>query len=81
VEVTHFIVLPLMGQGMHVDSDWGSFRTLTFICLPIMVLGGILTPIIIGRGIEAMGVTERIVAYTFYFWLFVLAYQLINDAS
>ena len=76
-----FIALPLMGQGMFVERGWSSFRSLTFICLPIMVLGGILTPVVIGRGIEAMGVTERLVAYTFYVWLFVLSYNLVNEAS
>ena len=77
--VVLLIVLPLMGQGMYVDRGWGSFRTLTFICLPIMVLGGVLTPVIIGKGIEAMGLTERLVAYTFYLWLAVLAYKLIEE--
>ena len=79
--VVLFIVLPLMAQGMYVDRGWGSFRTLTFVCLPIMVIGGILTPVVIGRGIEAMGLTERIVAYTFYIWMAVLACRLVSEAS
>jgi hypothetical protein len=77
--VVLFIVLPLMGQGMFVDRGWDSFRTITFICLPIMIVGGILTPVVIGTGIEAMGVMERRVGYIFYLWLGVLAYKLVGE--
>ncbi len=79
--VVLFIVLPLMAQGLFADRGWRTFRTFSFVCLPVMIMGGVLTPVVIGRGIELMGVMERIVAYTFYVWLFVLAYLLVDEAT
>ncbi|MCP4129502.1 MAG: DUF998 domain-containing protein [bacterium] len=73
-----FILMPLMGQGVYRSNNWKSFRLFTFICLAVICISGFSSPIIIAKGIELMGTTERITGYTFYLWLFVLAYLLIN---
>lgn len=71
--------IPMIGQGLYRYKKWKSFRLFTFICLPIMVLSGVLSPVVIAKGIEVMGVTERITGYTFYLWIFVLAYRFIKE--
>jgi hypothetical protein len=76
-----FFLLPLIGQGVYHNKNWKSFRVFTFVCLPIIALSGVLSPVVISYGIEVMGVTERIVAYTFYTWIVVLAYLLIKEHS
>ena len=72
-----FFLLPMMGQGLYQFKDWNTFRLFSFICLPIMIIFGVLTPYMISIGL--MGVAERIVGYTFYFWIFLLAYLLIVE--
>lgn len=72
-----FLLLPMMGQGFYKLKNWKQFKILSFICLPIMIVFGGLTPIMIEMGM--MGVAERIVGYTFYLWAFVLAYLLIKE--
>jgi hypothetical membrane protein len=71
--------IPMIGQGLYRYKNWKSFRLFTFICLPVMVLAGVLSPVVIANGIEVMGVTERITGYTFYLWIFMLAYRLIKE--
>jgi hypothetical membrane protein len=72
-----FFLLPMMGQGLYKLKDWKSFRIFSLVCLPIMIVFGGLTPVMIEMGM--MGVAERIVGYTFYFWAFILAYLLIKE--
>lgn len=79
--VVLLVVLPLTAQGLFVDRGWRTFRTFSLVCLPIMIAGGVLTPVVIGRGMELMGVMERLVAYTFYLWLFVLAYLMVEEGT
>jgi len=67
----------MMGQGMYKLKNWRMFRTFSFICLPIMTIFGSLTPYMIEIGF--MGVAERIVGYTFYLWVFILAFLLIKE--
>lgn len=76
--VSIILLMPLLGIGFSRLYQWDSFLVFTFICLAAVVVSGLASPIVIGKGIEAMGLTERITAYTFYVWVFVLAYLLIN---
>ena len=73
-----FAIMPLLGLGLHRSIRWKSYRAFTFLCLAVIVVSGISSPIVIGQGIEVMGLTERITGYTFYVWLAVLAYLLIK---
>ena len=77
--VSIFVLMPLLGIGFFRFYGWKSFAIFTFLCLTIIVISGISSPIVIGKGIEMMGLTERITGYTFYIWLFVMAYLLINE--
>ena len=74
-----FAIMPLF--GLYLPIKWKPYRIFTFLCLTIIVISGLSTPIVLGQGIEAMGVTERITGYTFYIWMFVLAYLLIKEQS
>lgn len=70
------VLLPLGAQGAARHYGWRSFRVFSYVCLPILILSGVLSPVFIANGVEAMGLTERITGYTFYLWLFVLAFEL-----
>lgn len=76
--ISIFILIPLLGLGFSRLYGWNYFATLTFISLGIIVISGAASPIVIGRGIKVMGLTERITGYTFYIWMAVLAYLLIS---
>ncbi len=77
--VSIFILMPLLGLGLSRSIKWKSFRVFTFLCLAVIIISGAISPVVIAKGIEVMGLTERITGYTFYLWLFVLAYQLIRE--
>ena len=79
--ISIFILMPLLGIGMSQLYGWNYFTVFTFVCFGIILISGISSPIVIGRGIEVMGLTERITGYTFYVWLFVLAFLLIREQS
>lgn len=79
--VSIFILMPLLGVGLKHSYNWKYFSTFTFLSLAVIIFTGITTPVVLGNGIELMGLTERIVAYTFYIWMFRLAYLLINEQS
>jgi hypothetical protein len=76
--VSIFVLMPLLGIGYYRFYGWKSFAIFTFLCLTVIVISGIASPVAIGKRIEIMGLTERITGYTFYIWLFVMAYLLIN---
>jgi hypothetical protein len=75
------IIMPLFGLGLTHEISRKSFRIFTFISLAIILIFGICTPIAISKGIEVIGLTERITAYTFYIWMFVLAHLLLKEKS
>ena len=79
--VSTFILMPLLGVGLKHSYNWKYFSTSTFLCLAVIIITGITTPVVLVNGIEVMGLTERIVAYTFYIWMSGLAYLLINEQS
>lgn len=79
--VSIFILMPLLGVGLKHFYNWKYFSTFTFLCLAVIILTGITIPVVLGYGIEVMGLTERIVAYTFYIWMFGLANFLIKEQS
>ena len=79
--VSIFVLMPLLGIGFNQIYGWNSFAIFTFVCLVVIVISGIASPIVIGRGLPVMGLTERITGYTFYIWLFVMAYLLIKEGS
>jgi hypothetical protein len=61
------------------ENRWTNIgRKLT---LAVIVISGVSSPIVISKGIEVMGLTERITGYTFYIWMFLLAYLLIKEQS
>ena len=74
--VSIFILMPLFALGFYRSIKWRSYRVFTFLCLAVIIISGIASPIVIAKGIEVMGLTERITGYTFYIWMFVLAYHL-----
>lgn len=77
--ISIFILMPLLGIGFYQFYGWKSFVIFTFLCLVLIVISGVSSPIVINKGIEVMGLTERITGYTFYLWLFLMAYFLINE--
>jgi len=79
--VSTFILMPLLAVGLKRSYNWKYFSTFTFLCLTVIIITGITTPVVLVNGIEVMGLTERIVAYTFYIWMFGLAYLLIKEKS
>lgn len=76
-----FIILPLLGLGFYRLYGWNKFVIFTFLCLAVIIIAGVSTPIVINKGIGVMGITERITGYTFYVWMSVLAYLLIKEGS
>jgi len=74
--VSIFILMPLFALGFYRSIKWKSYRVFTFLCLAVIIISGIATPIAIAKNIDIMGLTERITGYTFYIWLFVLTYHL-----
>ena len=76
-----FVSMPLLAVGLYRLHEWRYFTVFTFLCLATIVLTGVSSPIVIRKGIELMGLTERITGYTFYVWTFVLAYLLIAERS
>lgn len=79
--VSIFILMPLLGVGLTRLYEWKYFLVFTIICLVIIVISGISSPIVIGRGIEVMGLTERITGYAFYLWMFALALLLLSEKA
>jgi hypothetical protein len=79
--ISIIILMPLLGVGMQRAYQWRYFEFFTFLCLAIIVVSGIASPVVIGRGIELMGLTERMTGYTFYVWLFALAFLLVREQS
>ena len=76
--VAIFLLMPLIGNGLHRLYQWKSFRVFTFVCLAVIIISGVSSPVVIVKNIQIMGLTERITGYAFYLWLFVLAYRLIR---
>jgi hypothetical protein len=79
--VSIFVLMPLLGFGFHELYEWGRFVGFTILSLAVIVISGVSSPVVINKGIELMGLSERITGYTFYAWLFVLAHLLINEQS
>ena len=77
--VSIIILMPLLGIGFSQLYQWTSFLVFTFVFLAVVIISGIASPIVISKGIEVMGLTERITAYAFYLWVFILAFMLINQ--
>ena len=73
------VLMPLLGVGFDRLYGWRHFAIFTILCLAVIIVSGVSSPVVIGKGIELMGLTERITGYTFYVWMFVLAYLLINE--
>jgi hypothetical protein len=79
--VSIFVLMPLFGVGLDQLYGWKDFVIFTFLCLAVIAISGVSSPIVIRKGIALMGLTERITGYTFYIWMLVLAYLLINEQS
>ena len=73
------VLMPLLGVGFDRLYGWRHFAIFTILCLAVIVVSGVSSPVVISKGIELMGLTERITGYTFYIWMFVLVYLLINE--
>jgi hypothetical protein len=63
--ISIFILVPLLGTGLSRLHQWRLFLVFTLVFLGIIAIPGISSPIVIGRGIEVMGLTERITGYAF----------------
>jgi hypothetical protein len=79
--VSIFILMPLLGLGLSRMYAWRNFLIFTFVCLAIIMISGASSPIVIARGMDIMGLTERITGYTFYIWMFTLALLLLREQS
>ena len=75
------ILLPYLSLALYRQKQWRSFKLFSFICLAIFIISAVLSPLLMAKGIDALGATSRITIFTFYLWLFVLAYQLIKKPS
>ena len=78
--VAILFLVTLLGLGLTQLYGWQYFDAFSYFCLAVIAIGGISSPLVIGKGIEVMGLTERITAYTFYIWLAVMAYLLLGEA-
>jgi len=74
-----FLILPFIGIGLYKKKQWKRFRNYSFISVIIMFIFGILSVIIAVKGIEVMGLLERIAVYTFQIWSVVLAGSLLKN--
>ena len=72
------VLMPLLGFGFSKLYGWNAFEIYTLLSLAIIAISGAVSPIVIKRGIEVMGLTERITGYAFYIWMAVLTYLLIS---
>ena len=79
--ISTFILIPLLGIGLKRSYNGKYFYIFTFVCFAIILFTGFMTPVVLASGFEVMGLTERIVAYTFYIWMVGLAFLLINEKS
>ncbi len=79
--VSIIVLMPLLGVGVDRLYGWWHFLIFTILCLAVIIVSGVSSPIVINKGIDLMGLTERITGYTFYVWMCVLAYLLINEQS
>jgi len=82
VGITVIMAMPLVlmiGIGLYREKRWKSFRLYSIITVLIMVVFGGLTPVLIMNDIELLGLFERIVAYTYLSWFFVLAFKFIKE--
>jgi len=82
VGINVVLVIPtllMIGQGLYRYKNWESFRSFTFICVPIILISGVLSAYVIANEIKLMGLTERMNVYTFFIWVFTLAYLLIKE--
>ena len=77
--ISMIIILPLTGIGISRKYKWKHFITFTLICLSVILISGFTIPILVTKGIAMIGLTERMTGYTFYFWMFALAYLLHKD--
>jgi len=74
-----FLILPFIGIGLYKKKQWKGFRNYSFISVIIMFVFGILSVIVAVKGIEVMGLLERIAVYTFQIWSVVLAGLLLKN--
>ncbi len=79
--VTIFLLMPLIGIGLQRYYRWNSFKGFTFVCLAVIVIAGVSSPVMITKNIQIMGLTERITGYTFYIWLSVLTIRLLRELT
>jgi hypothetical protein len=76
-----FLILPFIGIGLYKEKQWKGFRDYSFISVIIMFTFGILSVIVVAKGIEVMGLLERIAVYTFQIWSVVLAGLLLKNKT
>jgi hypothetical protein len=77
--ISIIVLMPLLGVGMQQSYGWQYFQHFTFLSLAVIAASGLASPIVIAKGIELMGLTERVTGYTFYVWLSVLAFLLVKE--
>jgi hypothetical protein len=75
------IIMPLLGIGLSRKNKWNYFSAFTFICLAVILISGIGSPVAIRKGIAIIGLTERMTGYTFYLWLLILACLLLKKQT
>jgi len=56
------IILFAIGIIIQHSYNWKYFSIFTFLCLTVIIITGVSTPVVLGNGIEVMGLTEIIVA-------------------
>ncbi|MGD2178744.1 MAG: DUF998 domain-containing protein, partial [Anaerolineae bacterium] len=53
--ISIIILMPLLGVGMQRAYEWRYFMPFTFLCLVVVAVSGISSPIVISKGIGVMG--------------------------
>lgn len=70
----------LGGSGMRSDLG-GGFLWYSMLSVILMLLGGAATPLLISRGIEMLGLAERVTQIAYLQWLFVFAIVILRWTS
>jgi hypothetical protein len=73
--------IPIITQGVYKEYNWKIFKRYTWMFLPLVILCGILSPIILYADIPLMGLAERIIGYLSSLWLLTLSYGLMKQLS
>jgi len=73
--------IPIITQGVYKEYNWIKFKRYTWFFLPLIIICGILSPIILYTDTALMGLAERIIGYLSSLWLLTLSYGLMKQPT